>query len=321
MAVAPRASVVVATRNRASRLAALLASLRRQTLPVSQFEVIAVDDCSTDATPAVLGREQEAGVLDLRAIRRTARGGSAAARNDGWCAARAPLVAFTDDDCVADRRWLERAVEAWQRNPGAVIQGRTDPIPEELDGPGLVYSHTLAIHSLGPFYETCNVFYPRELLERLAGFDSRSFPGWGGEDTDLAWRAIEAGAPTEFCDGARVYHAVARLGPLGKLRHAARWTPAVQVYRRHPGVRQHLTAGVFFKGSHYLLFRVIVAAILPRRLWPIRRWLALAYFVDLRRRGRREGGTILDGPYFLVHDLVEFAAIARGAIRYRTLVL
>lgn len=315
--------MVLVSRNRAQRLAALIESLRRQTIPPDEFEVIVVDDRSTDETPAVLARASEHSGLSLRYSRRANQGGPAAGRNDGWSDASAPLVAFIDDDCVATPQWLERLLDAADGDPGAVVQGRTEPNPDELANGSRIFAHTLAIHRLGPFYETCNILYPRELLGRLGGFDAEAFsePVPGGEDTDLAWRAIEAGASTTFASQAVVYHAVSHLGPVGKLRHAWRWAQTVQVYRRHPGMRGHLTAGIFWKGSHYLLFRVLVAALLPKCLWPIRRWLALAYFTELPRRLRREGISPLGAPYVLLHDVVEFVAVARGAIRYRTLVL
>src|SRR3954452_3482097 len=103
----PRVTVVAATHNRARRLEALLASLAEQTIGTEAFEVVIVDDASQDDTPAVLERAL-AGPLDLRVLRQAEGGGQAAARNAGWRAATAPVVAFTDDDCVCARDWLER---------------------------------------------------------------------------------------------------------------------------------------------------------------------------------------------------------------------
>ena len=69
--------------------------------------------------------------LPQRVIRRERPGGPAAARNEGWRAAGAPLVAFTDDDCVATPVWLEEALRAAREEPGAIVQGRTEPDPDE----------------------------------------------------------------------------------------------------------------------------------------------------------------------------------------------
>jgi GT2 family glycosyltransferase len=311
----PRVSVVTATFNRPQRLAALLDSLRAQT--IDDFEVLVVDDASTDATARVLAEQEARGDLDLRVVRREANGGQAAARNDGWRAARAPLVAFTDDDCTADPGWLEAGLAAIAAAPeGAVVQGRTDPIEDELArfGP---YSTTHWIHTAGPWFETCNIFYPRALLERLGGFDAPAFGRWGGEDTDLAWRAIEAGAPVAYAPEARVRHAVHVLGPLGRLRFAARAGQTMRVFARHPELRRrHAIRGLFWKWSHYRLVLLIAALVLPRRLWPVHLWLAAPY---LAHEAPRSGKAL--APYVLVHDLVEMGAAARGSVKHGRLVL
>ena len=317
----PAASVVVATRERSARLAALLESLRRQTVPSAHFEVIVVDDASGDGSADVLEREQSRAGPDLRIVRRKQRGGPSAARNDGWRAARAPLVAFIDDDCVAAPGWLAAGLSAAARRPGAIIQGRTDPAPSEraLLGP---FAHTLRVHAAGPRYQTCNIIYPRKLLERLGGFDAEAFPRACGEDTDLAWRALKTGAEVVYAGDARVLHAVVRVGPVGKLRLTGRFTEAVQLYRRYPELRRaHLTFGVFWTGSHYLLVRALLALLLPRYLWPIRRWLAYPYLLHLLARGREEGGGLVHAPYFAIYDAFELLMVARGALRYRTLVV
>jgi glycosyltransferase involved in cell wall biosynthesis len=322
MAGLPEVSVVVATRNRPGRLERLLASLREQTLGSERFEVIVVDDASDDSTPELLARESERGGLDLRVLRREAAGGPARARDEGWRAARAPLVAFTDDDCTAAAAWLSAGLEAARHRPGAVVQGRTEPDPAERDRLG-PFSRTVEVNKLGPYYQTCNIFYPREVLEGVDGFDPDSFRGPGGEDTDLAWRAIAAGAATVFAPEARAYHAVARLGPLGRLRVAARWGDTIGIFARHRALRaEHLTYGVFWKGTHYLLARALLGLALRRRLPPaLVLWLLAPYVRNLLERGHLEGGGPLAAPYYVVEDLVETASVVRGAIRCRTLVI
>ena len=321
MPARPDVSVVVATRDRAERLRGLLAGLHAQTLAPERFEVIVVDDGSEDGTPDALARASGNGGAPLRVVRRDAPAGPAVARNDGWRAARAPLVAFTDDDCVPSPAWLEEALSAAERNPGAIVQGRVEPLPSEahLLGP---FARTLRVPTATPTFPTANVVYPREVLERIDGFDAERF-GFGGEDTDLAWRAIGAGAPAVFAPEALVHHAVARLGPAGKLRVAARWTSTMRTFALHPELRRRqLTYNLFWKGTHYLLVRALLALLVPRRHRALRRWLAWPYVAHLlRERGRIEGGGPLLAPFFVAHDLVELWAVVRGALRYRTWVL
>src|SRR3712207_1354018 len=106
MGATPRVSVVVATHQRAERLRSLLAGLRAQTLPREDFEVVLVDDASSDHTQTVIAEELAEGSLSLRTLRHERNEGQARARQDGWQHASAPLIAFTDDDCVPAPTWL-----------------------------------------------------------------------------------------------------------------------------------------------------------------------------------------------------------------------
>ena len=314
--------MVLAAHNRARSLERLLASLRAQTIGTDRFEVIVVDDGSSDDTPAVLATEQARGVLDLHVIRHDTSSGPARARNEGWRTAGAPLVAFTDDDCVATPGWLEAGLAALRAVPGGFVQGQTEPSPDELADYG-PFTHTLRIDVQGPYYETCNIFYPREILERHGGFDAEAFSMPGGEDTDLAWKAIRAGSPVSFEPEALVYHEVQPRGPMGMLRKAAHWHETVLVFKRYPEVKQGaMVKHWFWKDSHYLYFRALLGLLLPRR-WPwiaVRRWLALPYITYLYYDNRRAAG-LRHVPYILLEDTVEIAAMIRGAVRYRTFVL
>ena len=309
-------SVVLATHNRPQRLAAQLAALRAQTLDDSRYEIVVVDDASGPETVALLERERAVPGPPLTVLRRDVSGGPAAARNEGWRTARAPLIAFTDDDCQAPPGWLEAGLAAHREHPDTFIQGPIAPIPEEVPDYG-PFSHTVDVQVLGPGFETANIFYPRALLERVGGFDAEAYSGPGGEDTDLAWKCIEAGAEPVWAPGALMHHAVTYLGPVGKLRLAARWHESMLPFKRYPGLRAHRRGRFFWSDVHLWLFRAALAAVLPRRLWPLRVWLAAPYVVRLTNR---RSGPLL-APYLIVHDVVETAACVRGSLRYRVVVL
>lgn len=309
-----KVSVVVPTHNRAERLGRLLASLREQTLAPEAFEVIVVDDGSSDGTQRLLDAEGAKGGLTLKAFRSDEPRGPAAARNLGWRAASAAVVAFTDDDCVADPGWLVAGVSAAEANPGSIVQGRTDPDPEEWDRYG-PFSHTIQIPEPTAWFETCNVFYPRQLLERHEGFDQRLR---SGEDADLAWRAIESGAAHTFAGDARVLHAVLNPGPVGRIRRTGLRADAVAAMARHPELRhRHVWRRVFWDRQHELFVRALVAVVLRRRLGPLALLLAAPYvsFLTERRTGP------LLAPFFVVRDLAEVLAVVRGAVRARIFLL
>ena len=310
-------SVVLSTYNRPGRLARLLWALRAQTLPHERFEVVVIDNGSGPETARVLADHRDRGELRLVTARLPVTLGPAAGRNAGWRLAGAPLIAFTDDDCAPAPGWLEAVLWSAERHPGAVIQGPTRPDPAELGRDGLL-SHTVRIERLGPQYETCNIVYPRSLLESLGGFDERFGLRPAGEDTDLAWRAIEAGHETVFAADALVHHAVEAMGVWGMLRLAGRWGPVTRVFAEHPQTRTILYRGLFWNVWHYLLWRSLIAAAGPASL---RRLLLARHLRSLSERAREQGSGPAAVPFLLVYDAVECCAVARGALRHRTWVL
>jgi glycosyltransferase involved in cell wall biosynthesis len=313
----PLISVVVSTYDRPERLAGLLRSLRAQTLDPGRVEVVVVDNGSGPETGALLTLERDRGELSLICERRAVSLGPAGGRNVGWRLATARLVAFTDDDCAPAPGWLAALLAAAAAHPGAVVQGLTRPDPAESHRLGLL-SHTVSIERLGPQYETCNIAYPHELLETLDGFDESFGRRPAGEDTDLAWRAIESGREIVFAPDAVVHHGVEPIGVRGMLRLAARWGPAVRVLGDHPATRGMLYRGLFWNVWHYLLWRSLVALAAPAG---VRRLVLARHFSQLRARAAEHGAGAGAVPFLLIHDAVECAAIARGAIRHRVRVL
>ncbi|HET9102206.1 MAG TPA: glycosyltransferase [Solirubrobacteraceae bacterium] len=313
----PVISVVVSTRDRPARLAGLLRALSAQTLEPQAFEVIVVDNGTGAAPVAVPAGE----AMRVRVVRPARPGGPASGRNLGWRAAAAGLIAFTDDDCEPEPAWLAALLEAARRAPGAIIQGVTRPIARELDRDGLL-AHTVRIERLGPQYETCNIAYPRAILAELGGFDESFGREPAGEDTDLAWRALHAGHRAVFAPAALVRHAVTRQSPAQALRRAYRWSAVVGVYARHPEARVMLWRGRFWNVWHYLLWRSVLVLPAPR-------WLRAAVLTRhaaalagrARAAGVRPAAVPLAVAFLAVHDAVECAAILRGALRSRTLVL
>jgi GT2 family glycosyltransferase len=175
------------------------------------------------------------------------------------------------------------------------------------------------ITARSPQYETCNIFYPRALLDELGGFDEGFGLRPAGEDTDLAWRAIAAGRDVVFADGALVHHAVTELGFSGMLRDATRWGACARLFARRPQARAILYHGLFWNVWHYLLVRSALAVLLAPP-W-LRRLVLHRHLQALRGRVDREGAGSWAIPYLVLYDAVEMAAMVRGAVRSRSFVL
>ncbi len=186
-AASPRVTVVVCTYNRADRLAPCLESLAGQTLAADRFEIVLVDDGSTDPTPEVCARFS-ARLPSLRVIRQ-ANAGLGAARERGWRAGSAPVVAFLDDDAEAPPNWLETALARFDLNAsrpdapavlGGPTRGRWEiPRPPWLDdrlAAWLTIWHPVADYresSDEHLFVGANMFFLRTALEKAGGFDAR----------------------------------------------------------------------------------------------------------------------------------------------------
>ena len=119
----PNISVVLPTFNRAELLQKQLNALSKQTLDTNLFEIIVVNDGSSDATFEILN-EWKAKHTN-RVVLHLKNGGPAKARNAGVAAAKGEIIAFTDDDCVVAKDWLNVIHSAFQKNSAIALQGRT----------------------------------------------------------------------------------------------------------------------------------------------------------------------------------------------------
>ena len=126
----PLVSVIVPAYNVARYIEATLESLRRQTL--GDFEIVVVDDASTDDTVAVVERWQDP---RLRLFRHATNSGVAAARNTAFEHARGRYLALLDPDDVAFPQRLERQVAALEMDPALGMIGAADAVMDESGAP------------------------------------------------------------------------------------------------------------------------------------------------------------------------------------------
>jgi glycosyltransferase involved in cell wall biosynthesis len=198
----PRVSVVVASYNGGRTLPACLESLRRLRYP--DYEVILVDDGSTDATPEIAKAHPA-----VRYLRQDNHGLSVA-RNTGIAAATGEIVAFTDSDCRADEDWLYYLVSSLLNEGFAGVGGHNFLPPEDslvaaavLVSPGgpthVMLSDREAEHIPG-----CNMAFFKWALEDVGGFDPVFRKA--GDDVDLCWRLQERGYRIGFNAAGFVWH-------------------------------------------------------------------------------------------------------------------
>lgn len=229
------ASVIVPSCNRPDSLRRCLESLARQTFPADRFEVIIIDDGSTQplAAPAALAPGGTPVVLV-----RQANAGPAGARNRGLAEARGEFVLLIDDDCEADPRWLATLVTALRSLPGAAVGGT---VVNALDGnpfaeaSQLLVSFVCEYYNTDPararFFTTNNLGFPREALLASGGF-AEDYVRAAAEDRELCDRWHAQGRALLTATEAVVYH-----------RHALSFRTFVrQHYNYGVGARQFRAA-------------------------------------------------------------------------------
>lgn len=198
----PRASVVIAVRNGASAIGDCVDSVLATEAGDLAFEVIVVDNASTDGTRAILEGYRGA----IRLLHEETRG-AAATRNRGIREARAELIAITDADCIVDRHWLPRLVEPLSDPSVGVVGGamlsRRPCNRIEAFGERIHDQRAAIEHFEPPYVISANWASRRAVLLEVGLFDESLLRG---QDVDLAWRIHRAGYRLVYQDGAPIYH-------------------------------------------------------------------------------------------------------------------
>jgi GT2 family glycosyltransferase len=198
----PKVSVVVCVHNAAASLAGCLSAAEQLEYP--DFEVLVIDDGSTDDTPVIAGR------YDRVRLIRVPHGGLSAARNVGMTQACGEIVAYLDGDARPDPDWLSYLVQPFISSTVAAAGGPNvvpadDPwfsqcVARAPGGP----QHVLLDDRIAEHVPGCNMAFRREALLALDGFNP-SFVR-AGDDVDLCWRLQARGWEIGFAPAALVWH-------------------------------------------------------------------------------------------------------------------
>lgn len=209
--VLPELSLVVCTRDRASRLPGTLRALSsiRSAHP---WELVLVDNASSDGTAELLAQfVTESPVFTL--LVHEHRPGLASARNAGVAASRAPLVAFTDDDCYPAPDFVDRWIDVFRDTEVAYGSGRIelhdpDDAPVTIRTDDDVWPFRPGSYVRPGVIQGANLALRRSVLAEIGGFDPALGPGalFNCEDVDVAARASLAGHAGGYFPGPTVRH-------------------------------------------------------------------------------------------------------------------
>jgi GT2 family glycosyltransferase len=198
----PKVSVVVCAYNSAPTMDECLTSLDELRYP--SYEVIVVNDGSSDATGEIARRHPRARVIDI------ANGGLSAARNVGLAAATGEIVAYTDADVRVDPDWLTYLVQPFLRSDVVGVGG---PNVVPADDPWMSQCvarapggpvHVMLDDRVAEHVPGCNMAFRREALLAIDGFNPVYLRA--GDDVDICWRLQARKQEIGFAPGALVWH-------------------------------------------------------------------------------------------------------------------
>lgn len=234
-------SVIIPAYNAQATIARCLHALSQQSYPLSDVEVLVVDDGSSDGTVSRVKEMQQTGIIgDLHIVLlEQSHSGPAAARNLGAQTATGDYVLFTDSDCEPAPHWIEEMIAPFTTPTVAAVKGAYKTRQRELIARFAQAEFESRYQKLARAQSVDVVFsysaaFRRSIFLKIGGFD-RGFPTADNEDTDLSYRLATAGYTIIFNPAAIVYHthpATIR-AYLFKKHSRAYWR--IVVYRRFPG--------------------------------------------------------------------------------------
>ncbi len=307
-----KASVIVPVYNGEETIGECLAALFRQSAPREDYEVIVVDDGSTDGTAAIVSTYQ------VRLLRQP-HSGPAAARNLGASQAEGEILLFTDADCAPAEDWIERMFAPFEREEVVGAKGIYRTRQRELVARfvQLEYEDKYARmerEEYIDFIDTYSAAYRREVFLANGGFDARIF---AVEDQEFSFRLAKRGYKLVFAPRAVVYHQHAStLAAYARRKfHIGCWK--VAVHARHPdkAVRDSHTPPVLKVQVALVPFTGLALALACGKLMPWQAFgLTVAVFflttVPFSMRAMRKDPAVgLASPLLL---LVRAAALATG---------
>ncbi len=226
-----RASIVIPTFNKASRLKYMLCGLQDQDIGKDEFEVIIINDGSTDDTEEVVKQFEDK--INIKFIFEE-NSGQATARNKGIAIAQNEIILFLDDDILVGPDLVRLHVEEHSKNSNSIVLGKINLVPASnfdevakiIDSEGYQQAFCkIADYTCEDWYlDMVEAIYRKGLndiawicftggnssiekkdIENLHGFDTE-FYRWGPEDIELGYRCKKAGLKFRYCNNLLGFH-------------------------------------------------------------------------------------------------------------------
>jgi glycosyltransferase AglE len=252
-------SVIIPVYNDPEGIQNILDALVKQTYPKQSYEIIVVDNGSTDSTFAVATAYQQNHPNLIQVMNENSVQSSYAARNKGFLASSGEIIAMVDADCTPIPEWIEKGVDALSKENVDLVGGNVTFQFPASPSAAEVYDSMSNMQMKKNIEErgvakTANLFVNRSVFERIGNFPDNVKSGG-----DVIWtsKATRAGLNLVYSDDAKVYHPARRLGAL--------LAKQIRVGQGQPKIWKH------YGLSRFEIFKYIVLGLLPRRFSMIKK--------------------------------------------------
>lgn len=248
-----------------------------------KFEIIVVDDCSSDKTADVVKLSKT-----VKFFKRQHKG-PASARNFGAKMARGDILLFTDSDCEPEENWIAEMAAPFKDNSVVGVSGTYRTLQKEIIARFAQYEieerHLKMVNKPIDFIGTFSAGYRKDIFAKFGGFDE-SFSTSAGEDPELSFRMAEAGHRMVFAPKAIVYHTHPNtlMKYLRQKYRNAYWRVAVyakrkKIFKRGHSYTPNSTLIEAMCAAWFLIALFLYSIVSPDFYYNLLRWLLLATFV------------------------------------------
>ncbi len=320
-------SIVIPTRNRCKSLKETLESLFNQTYSYEKYEIIVCNDNSSDDTEKIVKELIDKNIHNLRYFKIESNiEGPAKVRNFGIINAKAPIIGFTDDDCILPSNWIELAMLRFKENPEICgLYGKVVTFGTCKDKKFTIARRVDVLEDNGS-YVTPNVFYKKDILVDVGMFDLEMRYL---QDIELGWKVRKKG-PILFEPSILVHHKIHCASIRNYLKRQRKHEYWVLMYKKHPEnlKNDRLMLGHIYNRSVFLvisLFVTLLSYILIQNLFSPLLFLSLLVYmwahVIIDKNLQKYPMRVLLFPRYIIADVIRFLISLKASIKYKFLVL
>lgn len=297
-------SIVIPTFNRKKFLEKALKALLRQNYPHDKYEVVVIDDYSTDGTKELVESIARDSDVKIFYYANNKAKGQTIARNIGFQKAKGEFVASTDDDMKVSEDWIVKGLSYFRYSDISAVEGRTVS-KNTKRGP---FYHNMSME--GGTYGTGNIFYRKTILQDTGGLDE-NLNHWHnyGSHYELGLRILERGRKIIYGSDIVAHHPSFKMGSLTIIRNSLKSGAIPYLYKKHgTKIIPYLGFRFYRILVSFLLFSFIVSVIFLNYLAMLISFISVVSIFAMLVSGFTKSGIKIQLKTILVYGISCFFA-------------